>query len=112
MNLQHDLLGGPPVPLQNLRPIARPTARRSDPGTSHAAADQARELTKRHNAIIIHCLQMHGPLGKDGIAARTKLEGVQVCRRLSELKALHMIKPTGKKVCSTAGRAEREWAVV
>lgn len=89
-----------------------PLARNSDPTTSHAAADQARELQARHHRIILACLREHGPLGKDGIAARTLLTGVQVCRRLAELDGLGIAKPTGKTVKSTAGRLEREWWAV
>ena len=114
MSLQLDMLGGPAVPLQHLQPITAPKARRADPSTSHAAADQARDLTKRHHSIILACLRAHGPMGKDAIAARANLTGVQVCRRLAELgpDGSNMIKPTGKTVVSTSGRGEREWQVI
>lgn len=88
---------------------AAPAARRHDPATSHAAAAAARELQARHHRQIVDCLKAHGPLGKDGIAARTSLDGVAVCRRLAELQRLRLIEPTGRTVNSTAGRAEREW---
>lgn len=86
-----------------------PQARRTDPATSHAAAAQARDLQARHHRIILACLAEHGPLGKDGIASRTSLTGVAVCRRLDELRRAGKIEPTGRTVQSTAGRAEREW---
>jgi predicted ArsR family transcriptional regulator len=91
--------------------IEPPRARNSDPATSHSAALQARELAVKHQGLILACLFKHGPLGKDGIAARTRLDGVAVCRRLSELERGGLIRPTGKTVQSTAGRAEREWKV-
>lgn len=86
-----------------------PAARRRDPATSHAAANAARQLQVEHQQVILDCLRKHGPLGKDGIAARTRLDGVQVCRRLVELERAKLIEQTGKTVASTSGRAEREW---
>jgi predicted ArsR family transcriptional regulator len=91
--------------------ISEPLARRTDPATSHQAASQAKELRIRHHGVIMACLFRHGPLGKDGIAARTRLDGVAVCRRLTELERAGLIVQTGKNVQSTAGRAEREWRV-
>jgi predicted ArsR family transcriptional regulator len=86
-----------------------PVARATDPATSHQAAAQARELAADHHRIILAALEAHGPLGKDGIALRTSLTGVAVCRRLTELQRMGRIVPTGRNVQSTAGRAEREW---
>lgn len=89
-----------------------PAARKSDPETSKQAASQARELAARHHRLILDVLQQHGPLGKDGIAARLRgLDGVAVCRRLTELQRAGKITPTGRNVQSTAGRAEREWTL-
>lgn len=86
-----------------------PAARHSDPATSKAAAIAAEGLQARHHALILECLRKHGPLGKDGIAARTRLDGTQVARRTVELQRLGLIEHTGKTVPSTAGRLEREW---
>jgi hypothetical protein len=86
-----------------------PSARSTDPATSHAAAAQAHELRSRHHALIVECLRRHGPLGKDGIAARTGMTGVAVARRTVELQRNGMIRTTGRTVPSLAGRAEREW---
>ena len=87
-----------------------PLARTTDPATSHQAAAQARELALDHHGLILSVLYCYGPMGKDGIAARTSLSGVAVCRRLAELQRMGKIAPTGKTVLSTAGRHEREWA--
>lgn len=100
--LQLDLIHSEPMP----------AARRSDPATSHAAALEAVELSRRHRSIIVECLKRYGALGKDGIAARTRIDGVAVCRRLCELQREGLIRPTGRTVQSTAGRAEREWEAV
>lgn len=86
-----------------------PRARRSDPVTSHLAAQSAVELQKAHFEIILTCLKNHGALGKDGIAARTRLDGVAVARRLPELERKGLVVPTGNLVPSTSGRPEREW---
>lgn len=86
-----------------------PRARRVDPITSHLAAASSNDLAAHHHKLILKVLRDSGPLGKDGIGARTALTGVQVCRRLGELERLGLIEPTGRNVQSTAGRSEREW---
>lgn len=91
---------------------ALPLARRTDPVTSHQAATEAKELQARHHRLIVECLRRHGPLGKDGIAARTSITGVAVARRMSELERAGKARPTGRTVPSTSGRAEREWEAV
>lgn len=90
--------------------FAAPMARRSDPATSHEAAESAKELAARHHRIILAALS-RGPAGKDRIGTLTSLTGVQVCRRLTELERAGKIEPTGRTVTSTAGRQEREWRV-
>jgi len=89
-----------------------PRARNSDPLTSFQAADSAKELAKKHGSIIVKCLVQHGPLGKDGIATHTGLDGNQVARRLKELETLGFIELTGKTVASKSKRQEREWRVL
>lgn len=90
-----------------------PMARRRDPITSHLAAEQAAEMAQRHHALILAVLREHGPLGKDGIASRLRgVDGVAVCRRLTELQRQGQIEETGRLVKSSAGRAEREWRAV
>lgn len=86
-----------------------PLARRTDPHTSHAAAHQAKALAADHQRAILACLEAHGPLGKDGIGARTMLTGHAVGKRLPELQRLGLVQPTGRTVPSESGRAEREW---
>lgn len=87
-----------------------PRARSDDPITSHMAADDAKELAKRHANAILLCLTNAGPLGKDGIAKHTGINGVAVARRLPELERNGFARPTGKHVTSNTGRQEREWA--
>ena len=87
-------------------------ARNTDPATSWAAANSAKELAKHHSDMIIECLCKYGALGKDGIAARTGLDGNQVARRLNELQRDYQIILTGMLVRSNSGRSEREWRVM
>lgn len=88
-----------------------PASRSTDPITSVMAADSAKEMAKRHHIQIVGALVEHGPMGKDGIAARlSNLDGVAVARRLTELARMGSIVETGKKVQSASGRLEREWS--
>lgn len=85
-----------------------PRARNTDPITSYESSDQV-EFAGEHYDIILGCLTKHGPLGKDGIAARSNLDGNQVARRLSEMHRLGFIELTGETVKSACNRNEREW---
>ena len=87
-------------------------ARNTDPLTSWAAADSAKDLAAQHATVIIAALCKYGAMGKDGIALITGLDGNQVARRLSELERNHEILLTGRNVQSKSGRAEREWKVM
>jgi len=86
-----------------------PRVRTTDPLTSFEAAELIKEVAKDHYNVILECLRTHGALGKDGIASLTNLDGNQVARRLSEMKALGLIQLTGNTVKSNSGRNEREW---
>lgn len=87
-----------------------PAARRTDPATSHQAAAQARELAAAHQRAILAALEAHGAMGKDRIAMHAGLDGVAVCRRLTELERMGLVCLTGRIVQSNSGRNEREWA--
>ena len=89
-----------------------PRVRKSDPLTSFEAADNAKELAKKHGLQIVACLTQHGPQGKDGIASHTGLDGNQVARRLKELETLGFIGLTGKTVKSKSNCQEREWRIL
>lgn len=91
---------------------AVPMARRSDPMTSKKAAEQAKDLMARHHMMIVKALTDFGPMGKDGIASKLRgLDGVAVCRRLTELHRAGCIRETGRTVKSASGRQEREWKI-
>jgi hypothetical protein len=86
-----------------------PRVRANDPVTSFEAAESIKEVSCQHHILILECLQKNGALGKDGIAAYTKLDGNQVARRLNEMRVLGLIQLTGNTVKSNSGRNEREW---
>jgi hypothetical protein len=88
-----------------------PRVRNTDPVTSFEAADSIKDVAPQHHDIILVCLAQHGALGKDGIAAHTKLDGNQVSRRLNEMLVRDLIELTGNTVKSKSGRNEREWKI-
>lgn len=84
-------------------------SRKTDPITSHQAADQIKKVAPVHMQTIHDCLHEYGPMGKDGIARITGLDGNAVARRLPEMEKMKLVCLTGFVVQSNAGRAEREW---
>jgi hypothetical protein len=88
-----------------------PRVRATDPVESFEAADSAKEIAANHYKIIHDCLKEHGPLGKDGIARLTGLDGNQVARRMNEMWVNRMVFLTGRNVKSNSKRNEREWTV-
>jgi hypothetical protein len=99
-----DFFGGNPLDLF-------PRVRATDPVESFEAADSVKNMSEKHWNVISECLKEHGPLGKDGIAKLTGLDGNQVARRMNEMKVMNMVFLTGNKVKSNSGRKEREWTV-
>ena len=89
-----------------------PRVRANDPLTSFEAAESIKDAVSQHHQTILDCLQKHGALGKDGISARTNLDGNQVARRLNEMKVIGLIQLTGNTVKSNSGRNEREWQCI
>ena len=83
-------------------------SRNTDPETSKQAAEKI-DFDHKHFHAIVKCLEEHGPLGKDGIAAIINLDGHQVGKRLGELEKLGLIAQTGRIVKSKSNRNEREW---
>jgi len=89
-----------------------PRVRANDPLTSFEAAELIKDSVSQHHQTILDCLQKHGALGKDGISARTNLDGNQVARRFNEMKVIGLIQLTGNTVKSNSGRNEREWQCI
>lgn len=86
--------------------------RASDPIESFMAADQAADLIKTHERLIVSVLAEHGALGVDGIARRCKLSAHAVGKRMVALHRAGRIALTGRSVKSDSGRAQREWRAV
>lgn len=86
-------------------------ARRTDPQTSHEAAEHVKEFAAGHIGVILKCLKEHGPLSPDQIATKTRLDKFQVCRRLPEMQrhVPQLAVPTGETRLSASGRKERVW---
>lgn len=95
--------------LSLLSPDNRQLARRSDPITSHEAAERVKEFAAGHHKMILDCLKEHGPLSPDQIATRIRLDKFQICRRLPELEKSGHAEPTGETRLSATGRKERIW---
>jgi len=94
-------------PIEESLPLFAP-ARRTDPPTSHAAAEQAGGLATRHRRQILAAL-LEGPAGQTEIAKRTGLIPHQVGKRLCEMQRDGLIEVTGRELVNETGRREREW---
>jgi len=87
------------------------SARRSDPPTSHAAAQAVTPRMKHvHEGLILVALEC-GPAGKTRLAELCGLTDQQVIRRMRSLEREGLVVRTGREVLSAAGRAETEWKV-
>jgi predicted ArsR family transcriptional regulator len=84
-------------------------ARRRDPQTSHDAAARLAEFAHDHHAKILGSLVTEGKGTIHEIAASTGLDHVAVARRLPELEALMVARPTQETKPSPKGRACRVW---
>lgn len=62
-----------------------PRARRTDPSTSHAAAQRASAFASSHSGRILEVLKVHGWSAALDIAQISGLTVVQVDRRLPEM---------------------------
>lgn len=87
-----------------------PMARASNPVTSFQSAASAKAFIDSQERLIVSVLSDYGPLGVDGIAARCRLVGHAIGKRMHKLEQEGRIVLTGRIVKSTAGRNEREWS--
>jgi predicted ArsR family transcriptional regulator len=87
-----------------------PLFRRTDPDTSKAAGEAAREFLGEHERLILEALAA-GPGTKDEIASRCGLSEQQVARRMAGLKRRGLVVDTGERRASASGCAERVWQV-
>jgi predicted ArsR family transcriptional regulator len=87
-----------------------PLFRRTDPDTSKAAGEAAREFLGDHERLILEALAA-GPGTKDEIASRCGLTEQQVARRMAGMKRRGLVVDTGERRASASGCAERVWRV-
>lgn len=84
-------------------------ARRSDPDTSHIAAERTTPFRANHAGRILAALQDRGPMTVDQIAKVTELTAWQTNKRLPELERTGVVTTTGETRLSASGRPERVW---
>jgi predicted ArsR family transcriptional regulator len=89
--------------------LAEHAARRTDPGTSHQAAQAAASFAGTHCERIYTALIQCGPMDPEQIAAMLGMEPYSVRKRLSDCKKAGIAEPTGELVPTTSGRHQRVW---
>lgn len=98
----------------------RPSARNSDPDTSHAAAHAVtRQAQSALHSAILEALQVYGPQNDEGIAyllaehypeVMSSPSGIR--SRRSELVRLGLVVDTGTMLPTARGRASVVWQAV
>ncbi len=83
-----------------------------DPSTSREAADRVPEFRAAHDALIFAALA-DNPLGLTAheVSAVTRLEPVQVSRRIKGLTLTAGVVDTGRRRLTPTGRSAVVWAV-
>lgn len=69
-----------------------PRARRTDPVTSHIAAERAQHFAGSHKDRILSALKQHGPAAPPKLEKLTGLSVVQLDRRLCEMQREGLIR--------------------
>jgi predicted ArsR family transcriptional regulator len=87
-----------------------PLWRKTDPDTSKAAGEAAREFLGDHERLILEALAA-GPGTKDEIAGRCGLTEQQVARRMHGLARLGRVADTGTTRSTASGRMATVWRV-
>jgi hypothetical protein len=86
---------------------APPRARKTDPATSHEAARRAELFATSHAERIVCALRMRGPSTAHELEPHTRLNYVQIDRRMHELVKAGRIKKTLlTRPTPTGGRAQ------
>jgi len=90
-----------------------PVARRTDPGTSWAAARSVRGIRESHRKILA-VVELHGPITDEGIRERLDAFGYRISpsgarTRRSELRDLGYVKDSGLRARLPSGRWAIRW---
>jgi predicted transcriptional regulator len=86
--------------------FSEPKARKSDPPTSHAAA-QSRGL--RGQKLLVYQALADGPAGQTELGQRIGMDAHRVNKRLADLESEGLAAPTGDEVRNAGGCLERVW---
>ena len=115
---QHDLFGAAPAARAQAAPPARRLARRENPPTSHAAAEQVPAFASEHRDTILRVMRSHGGRGLTvhEMAAYCRLEAHAIGKRVAELERGGQMRVgtaadgrTALTRASPAGRQARVW---
>lgn len=82
-----------------------PTARATDPATSHEAADSMVDAAHHQRATILAALHDFGPQSNDQLDARLGYRVGTASRRTAELVKLGLVRRTTRRVPTRTGRA-------
>lgn len=89
---------------------AFPRARRSDPATSHVAAESMRPAIGEQHSRILHALKYGGGKTIHELPDFVRgLDAVQIARRMSELEARALVVRTNETRPSPSGRPCTVW---
>lgn len=92
---------------------SRRLARKTDPTTSHMAAERVREFSATHQGDILRILSLKGPMTVDQIAHESGLQSQAVNKRLPELQRQGLAMPiSGMLRPSSSGRMARVWSAL
>ena len=100
--------GGAQLSLEDL-----PTARHSDPATSHEAASDATPLSGRHRRIALAALRYAGSYGMTDfeLAAATGVQQTSIGVRRKELVRAGFVEATEQRRLSPSGSSAIVWRV-
>jgi len=91
-----------------------PTARNTDPSTSHEAAEDARAHSGRHRAMALEALRKAGPSGLTDfeLADATGVAQTSIGVRRKELVNAGLVEATAERRPAPSGSAAIVWRVV
>ena len=89
-----------------------PTARHTDPTTSHQAAATARTHTESDRELVLRLLRQHGPLTDFEIAAFAGRQQTSLGVRRGDLCKVGLVRYAGFTRPAPSGAAARVWQAV
>lgn len=91
--------------------MREPTAHRDDPSTSWDAAHSAKDLARKHRALVHGALEKLGVASSERIAAFLKLTPLQVMKRITELLQDNCIQVFDEEGITASGRRCRRYRI-